>query len=135
MQFHLLIHFIDYVIANELGGERAFQNLKDRAWARGIRMASDMVPNHMGIYSKWVVEKPDYFLQRNEPPYPNYSFTGQNLSEDDRVEVKIEDQYYSRKDAAVVFQRRDKYTGQQNIFIMEMMEQICRGMIQHSLIF
>ena len=101
----------DYVIANELGGERAFQNLKDRAWARGIRMASDMVPNHMGIYSKWLVEKPDYFLQRNEPPYPNYSFTGQNLSEDDRVEVKIEDQYYSRKDAAVVFQRRDKYTG------------------------
>ncbi|MDH3267914.1 MAG: alpha-amylase family glycosyl hydrolase [Ignavibacteria bacterium] len=101
----------DYVVADELGGEKAFQNLKDRAWARGIRMASDMVPNHMGIYSKWVVEKPDYFLQRNEPPYPNYSFTGQNLSEDDRVEVQIEDQYYSRKDAAVVFQRRDKYTG------------------------
>jgi len=101
----------DYVIAEELGGEGAFQNLKDRAWARGIRMASDMVPNHMGIYSKWVVEKPDYFLQRDEPPYPNYSFTGQNLSEDDRVEVKIEDQYYSRKDAAVVFQRKDKYTG------------------------
>ncbi len=101
----------DYVIAKELGGERAFQNLKDRAWARGIRMASDMVPNHMGIYSKWVVEKPDYFLQRNEPPYPNYSFTGQNLSEDDRVEVKIEDQYYNRKDAAVVFQRKDSHTG------------------------
>ncbi len=101
----------DYVIANELGGEWAFQNLKDRAWARGIRMASDMVPNHMGIYSKWVVEKPDYFLQRNEPPYPNYSFTGQNLSEDDRVEVRIEDQYYNRKDAAVVFQRKDGYTG------------------------
>ncbi len=101
----------DYVIAKELGGEMAFQNLKDRAWARGIRMASDMVPNHMGVYSKWVVEKPEYFLQRNEPPYPNYSFTGQNLSEDERVEIKIEDQYYTRKDAAVVFQRRDKYTG------------------------
>jgi len=100
----------DYVIANELGGEPAFQNLKDRAWARGIRMASDMVPNHMGIYSKWVIDKPDYFLQRNEPPYPNYSFNGPNLSEDDRVEVRIEDQYYTRKDAAVVFQRRDRYT-------------------------
>jgi len=101
----------DYVIADELGGESAFQNLKDRAWVRGIRMASDMVPNHMGIYSKWVIEKPDYFLQRNEPPYPNYTFNGQNLSEDDRVEIRIEDQYYSRKDAAVVFQRKDKYTG------------------------
>ena len=74
----------DYVIAEELGGEWAFQNLKDRAWVRGIRMASDMVPNHTGIYSKWVVEKPDYYLQRNEPPYPNYSFSGPNLSEDDQ---------------------------------------------------
>jgi len=101
----------DYIIANELGGEKAFQNLKDRAWARGIRMASDMVPNHMGVYSKWAVEKPDYFLQRNEPPYPNYSFTGENLSEDERVEIRVEDQYYTRKDAAVVFQRKDKYTG------------------------
>ena len=101
----------DYVIAEELGGERAFQNLKDRSWVRGIRMASDMVPNHMGIFSKWVIDKPDYFLQRNEPPYPNYTFNGQNLSEDDRVEIRIEDQYYSRKDAAVVFQRRDRYTG------------------------
>ncbi len=101
----------DYVIANELGGEHAFQNLKDRAWVRGIRMASDMVPNHTGIYSRWVIEKPDFFLQRNEPPYPNYTFAGPNLSEDDRVEIRIEDKYYERKDAAVVFQRRDNFTG------------------------
>ena len=101
----------DYVIANELGGESAFQNLKDRAWLRGIRLASDMVPNHTGIYSKWVTEKPDYFIQRNDPPYPGYTFNGPNLSDDDRVEVRIEDKYYDRTDAAVVFQRRDKYTG------------------------
>ena len=62
----------DYVIANELGGESAFQNLKARAWQRGIRISSDMVPNHTGIYSKWVVEKPDYFIQNKVPPYPNY---------------------------------------------------------------
>jgi glycosidase len=54
----------DYVIANELGGEAAFENLKTRAWKRGIRLSSDMVPNHTGIYSKWVVEKPDYFIQK-----------------------------------------------------------------------
>jgi glycosidase len=101
----------DYVIAEEIGGESAFQNLKDRAWVRGIRMASDMVPNHTGIYSKWVIEKPDYFLQRDDSPYPNYSFTGPNLSEDNRIEIRIEDQYYTRKDAAVVFQRMDNYTG------------------------
>jgi glycosidase len=101
----------DYVIANELGGEEAFQNLKERAWKRGIRIASDMVPNHTGIYSKWVVEKPDYFIQTSYPPFPGYSFTGPNLSDDDRVEIRIEDKYYSRQDAAVVFQRRDRYTG------------------------
>ena len=101
----------DYVIANELGGEEAFENLRHRAWLRGIRVASDMVPNHTGIYSKWMVEKPDYFIQTNYPPYPGYSFTGPNLSDDDRVEIRIEDKYFSRQDAAVVLQRRDKYTG------------------------
>ncbi|MBS4036418.1 MAG: hypothetical protein KGZ85_18295 [Ignavibacterium sp.] len=100
----------DYVIAKDLGGEEAFNILKDKAWKRGIRLASDMVPNHTGIYSKWVVEKPGYFIQTSAPPYPGYRFTGPNLSDDDRVEVRIEDQYYLRTDAAVVFERHDRYT-------------------------
>src|SRR5262249_36643563 len=51
----------DYTIAEELGGESACANLRDRAWARGIRLASDMVPNHMGIDSHWMIEHPDWF--------------------------------------------------------------------------
>ncbi len=70
-----------------------------------------MVPNHTGIFSKWMVEKPDYFLGSDRPPYPSYTFNGPDLSEDSRVEVRIEDKYYSKTDAAVVFQRRDSYTG------------------------
>ncbi len=101
----------DYTIAYELGGEEAFENLKTRAWQRGIRLASDMVPNHTGIYSKWVIEKPDYFIQSDYPPFPGYTFNGPNLSDDPRVEVRIEDKYYSREDASVVFQRRDSFTG------------------------
>ncbi len=101
----------DYVIAHDLGGESAFQNLKERAWQRGIRLASDMVPNHTGIFSRWVIEKPDYFIQSNQPPYPGYRFTGPNLSDDQRVEVRIEDKYYQMTDAAVVFERRDSHTG------------------------
>jgi glycosidase len=101
----------DYEIAEDLGGDEAFQNLKERAWKRGIRLASDMVPNHTGIYSKWVVERPDFFIQSDYPPFPGYSFNGPNLSDDNRVEVRIEDKYYSREDAAVVFQRKDSYTG------------------------
>ncbi len=101
----------DYIIAKDIGGEEAFYNLKERAARRGIRMASDMVPNHTGIFSKWVIEKPYYFIQMDEPPYPSYSFYGPDLSDDDRVSVRIEDKYYSRSDAAVVFQRVDNYTG------------------------
>jgi len=39
----------DYRIADELGGDEAWANLRERAAARGIRLAADMVPNHMGI--------------------------------------------------------------------------------------
>lgn len=102
----------DYVIAYDLGGEHAFQNLNYRCRQRGIRLASDMVPNHMGIYSKWVIEHPDYFIQSPYSPFPNYRFTGPDLSEDPGVQLRIEDGYWSKSDAAVVFQRIDNGTGE-----------------------
>jgi glycosidase len=102
----------DYIIAGELGGWDALHNLKDRCWQRGIRLASDMVPNHTGIYSKWMVEHPDWFVQLDYPPFPSYSFSGHNYSHDSRIGLFIEDHYYSRSDAAVVFKRVDFQTGQ-----------------------
>src|SRR4030095_12632910 len=42
----------DYRIASDLGGDGAYQHLRARARAHGIRLASDMVPNHMGIHSR-----------------------------------------------------------------------------------
>jgi glycosidase len=101
----------DYRIADDLGGEAAYIHLRDRAYHHGIRLASDMVPNHMGIDSPWVIEHPEWFISRPDPPYPAYSFEGPDLSHDGRVELKIEDHYYDQSDAAVVFRRRDKYTG------------------------
>ncbi|HVN72344.1 MAG TPA: alpha-amylase family glycosyl hydrolase [Desulfomonilia bacterium] len=101
----------DYSIAHELGGDEAFENLKGRAMRHGIRMATDMVPNHMGVYSKWVIEHPDWFLQLDHSPFPAYQFNGADLSGEDRVEIRIEDGYWDRRDAAVVFRRLDKYTG------------------------
>lgn len=102
----------DYVIANDLGGEEAFQNLKERCKDRGIRLACDMVPNHMGIFSKWILEHPNYFIQTSYPPFPNYSFTGPDLSDDPRIQIRIEDGYWTRRDAAVVFQLIYNQTGQ-----------------------
>jgi hypothetical protein len=66
----------------------------------------------MGIDSPWVIEHPDWFISRWDPPYPAYRFEGPDLSHDDRVEIKIEDHYYEQSDAAVVFRRRDKWTGE-----------------------
>ena len=101
----------DYNIAFELGGYDALMNLKKRAWERGIRLASDMVPNHMGIVSKWVMEHPDWFIGLPYPPFPSYSYTGENLSGDPNVGIYIEDKYFNRSDAAVTFKRIDYRNG------------------------
>lgn len=102
----------DYQIAHDLGGEEACNRLRQRAWQRGIRLASDMVPNHTGIFSKWVLEHPDWFVQNSYPPFPGYTFNGENLSADDSMQIYIEDGYWNHSDAAVVFKRVDKHTGE-----------------------
>jgi glycosidase len=101
----------DYRIADDLGGNYAYQRLRDQAAAHGIRLASDMVPNHMGIDSTWVMEHPDWFLARPDSPFPAYSFNGPDLSTEARFEIKIEDHYYEETDAAVVFQLRERSNG------------------------
>ncbi len=103
----------DYQIAAELGGDEAYHNLKERAWQRGIRLGADMVPNHTGIYSKWIVEHPDWFVSLPYSPFPSYSFNTGNLSNDQRVGVYLDEHYYSRTDAAVVFKRIDHHTGEE----------------------
>ncbi|HEX7393670.1 MAG TPA: alpha-amylase family glycosyl hydrolase [Anaerolineaceae bacterium] len=100
-----------YNIAWDLGGEAAFNNLRERAWVRGIRLASDMVPNHMGIDSSWMVEHPDWFISLDYSPFPSYSYNGPDLSNDGRVGIFLEDHYYDRTDAAVVFKRVDNSSG------------------------
>ena len=102
----------DYEIAHELGGVPAYENLARRAWDRGLRLASDMVPNHVGIYSRWVTEHPDWFVQSSESPFPGYTFNGANLSSDDRQGIYIEDGYWDHRDAAVVFKRVDQWSGE-----------------------
>ena len=58
----------EYRIADDLGGTEAYEHLRNRAAAFGVRLASDMVPNHMGIDSTWVIEHPEWFyLAAGEP--------------------------------------------------------------------
>jgi glycosidase len=101
-----------YEIATDLGGWESLGNLRKRAWQRGIRLSADMVPNHMGIDSAWVIEHPDRFLSLNDSPYPSYTFNSEDLSDDSRAGIILEDHYYSHSDASVVFKRFDHASGE-----------------------
>ena len=102
----------DYDISPSIGGWEAVDNLRKRCSKRGIRLASDMVPNHTGIDGNWVYEHPDYYISQDYPPFPNYTYNGPDLSTNPDWEVKIEDHYYDRTDAAVTFMLKDKRSGQ-----------------------
>jgi len=102
----------DYDIAHSLGGWGALANLRARCMQRGIRLGSDMVPNHTGLDSRWIIEHPERFLQLPYPPFPTYNYSCENLSGRGDVTVQIEDHYFSRSDAAVVFKRIDNNTGE-----------------------
>lgn len=102
----------DYSIAESLGGEAALQQLSLTAANFEIKLAADMVPNHMGVDSRWVIEHPDWFLSLESPPFPGYTYQGVDLSSDPSVSIFIEDHYYDKSDAAVVFKRQDNLTGE-----------------------
>ncbi|MDW7758292.1 MAG: alpha-amylase family glycosyl hydrolase, partial [Desulfuromonadales bacterium] len=102
----------DYQIAADLGGDAALADLEERCRRRGIRLASDVVPNHTGLYSRWIKEHPDWFIQLEHPPYPAYRFSGPDLSDDSDICLQIEDGYYDHSDAAVVFRYEDRRNGQ-----------------------
>jgi glycosidase len=101
----------DYEIAGDLGGWEALHDLKARAASRGIRLASDMVPNHTGIYSRWVLQHPDWFVQTDYPPFPTYQFNGEDLSSSADAVIQVEDGYWTKSDAAVVFRMVERGSG------------------------
>jgi glycosidase len=101
----------DYEVADDLGGWDALASLRERAARRGIRLASDMVPNHTGIYSRWVIQHPEWFVQSDYPPFPAYQFNGEDLSRDGNICLQIEDGYWSKSDASVVFKHYDRRDG------------------------
>ncbi len=102
---------MNYQVAADLGGDEARQKLQKNAWHFGLRIACDMVPNHMGIDSDWIVDHPDWFLQESESPFPSYSFYSQNISERGEIAIHIEDHYYDESDAAVVFKLYSRQDG------------------------
>jgi glycosidase len=101
----------DYTVASELGGDAALERFAARCGDIGLRLCCDIVPNHTGLYSRWMVDHPDWFIQRDDLPYPGYQFNGPDLSPDARIALQIEDGYWNRSDAAVVFRHTDRRDG------------------------
>jgi len=101
-----------YDISYELGGWDALGDLRTRCKRRGIRLASDMVPNHTGIDSEWTRSRPDWFIQTDREPFPSYTYNSENLSEDPGIGIYLEDHYYDKSDAAVTFKRVNFHNGE-----------------------
>ena len=99
-----------YTISEKLGGQGALENLKARAKSYGIRLCSDMVPNHTSIDSPTLHAHPDWYMQLDYCPYPQYTFSGVSLSGSDQYGVFLEDHYFDHTDAAVVFKYEDYNT-------------------------
>ncbi|MBW2451480.1 MAG: alpha-amylase [Deltaproteobacteria bacterium] len=101
-----------YRIAQDLGGEDAMVDFEQRCHVRGIRLACDIVPNHTGIDSEWSRQHPDWFLQCDHPPYPDYRFNGPDLCDHPDLSIRVEDGYWDHSNAAVVFEHLDHRSGQ-----------------------
>lgn len=102
-----------YDISWEFGGWEALRDLRNRCKERGIRLASDMVPNHTGIDSEWTRSRPHWFIQTDKAPFPSYTYNSENLSEDPGIGLYLEDHYYDKSDAAVTFKRVNFQTGKE----------------------
>ena len=96
----------EYVVDEGLGGDAALATLRTRAGAVGIRIVTDMVPNHVAIDGRWVNERSELLLSSAHPPFKNYRYSGENLSTEPRTAIRIEDGYERGDDAAVAFERR-----------------------------
>ena len=123
----------DYQIATDLGGEEAFQVLREKAWRRGIRLASDMVPNHMGMDSRWVIEHPDWFISLDHSPFPSYSFNGPDLSWDSRVGFSLKTTITHAAMRPLSSGALTAGPAARSTSTMATMARACPGMIQPSL--
>jgi hypothetical protein len=105
---------LDYMIADNLGGETAFENLKERAQNKGITLGCDMAPNHTAIDSSWLLNHPDWYINSKFKPIDSWDFDSPDLSPDPSIVVRIENGYYSQTGAAEAFLYEKKATHHSN---------------------
>jgi glycosidase len=58
----------DYRVSEELGTDKDFDALLERARLVGLKVIVDFVPNHMGLDSDWLNSHPEFFIHRLPTP-------------------------------------------------------------------
>ena len=103
----------DYSIAAELGGEPALSQPEGaRVAARhppGKRHGAQ--PHGRRLALDGGASRALPVLAAPWPPFPSYTFNGPNISRTPGVGIYLEDHYWTKSDAAVVFKRVDFATG------------------------
>lgn len=97
----------EYQISRLLGGEAAASQLRTICSRHGIRLCVDIVPNHTGIDSNWLLDHPEWYISVPKSPVPSFRFNSPDLSPDPEISLKLEEGYYNQTGAAEVFQYED----------------------------
>lgn len=107
---------LEYEVTDELGGEESLHLLKERTLKNGFYLACDMVPNHTGIDSSWIINHPEWYIYSLEKPNAEWTYTSPDLSPEPGVNIWLEDGYFNQSRAAETFQYKSTQTGE-NYFI------------------
>jgi len=100
----------NYTISEALGGRNSFLKFHDNARSIGLKIGCDIVANHTGLDSPWLIHHPEWYIHTENNPSPDFVFTSQDLSLDPGVEIRIEDGYYTQTGASEVFYYKNTET-------------------------
>ncbi len=104
---------LEYKITKNIGGRESYLRFREKADKFGIKIGCDMVPNHTGLDSPWLLEHPDWYIQADVNPSENFTFNSPNLLSHEDIEIRIEEGYYTQTGASEVFLYRNKKTAEE----------------------
>jgi len=89
----------DYVIAHDLGGEEALQNLRTLPAAVESAWPATWSQTTPASYSSWTVEHPDWFVQLGLPAVPRLHLNGPDLCFSPEIKSPHRGRLLERRDA------------------------------------
>jgi hypothetical protein len=68
----------EYRVPAALGGEEGLQRFRTKLHEFGIKLVLDFVPNHVGLDHRWVEERPELFVESEQPAGGTFRREGHN---------------------------------------------------------